>query len=116
MYLHKMNKQTKMWIGAAAVAVVGFYLYNRSRTTSSFSGGTFLDDKKPTVLKGQVTQRTAQGCVIYDGACMYTDGGMLAVKTIIDWQGGQGIVVANSSTRCIVCPKSNTADGMPSQF
>ena len=108
-----MNKQTKMWIGVAAVAAVVLYLYNKSKTTS-FSGGTFVDDEKPKVLKGEITQRTAQGCVIYDGACMNSTGNQTPVGTILDWvTGTQGIVVANNEKRCIICPKSNTADGMP---
>lgn len=34
-----MNKKTQMWLGVAAVAAVGYYLWNKSQTPKANAGG-----------------------------------------------------------------------------
>ena len=95
-----MNKKTQMWIGVVAVAGIALFIYNKNKKPSSDGFANFA----------QGTGRAAPGCVIYQGSCNASVG-----TIITSWvQGGQGIIVANNNTRCIVCPRSPQTDtGMP---
>ena len=96
-----MNKKTQMWIGVVAIAGVTFWLLNKDKSK----------DKVFSNASGRLSRRAASapGCVIYEGSCNS------GVGTIIHgWIGGtKGIIVANDSNHCIVCPVSQTPTGMP---
>jgi hypothetical protein len=100
-----MNKKTQMWIGVVALAGAAYFLYNKNKKEKVFAN-----------LRGGGFSAPTPGCQIYEGSCN-TGGtsGNASVGTIIQgWSGGtDGIIVANSSTRCIVCPKSDTPTGLP---
>jgi hypothetical protein len=100
-----MDKKTQMWIGVAAIAGVAYWLWNKN---------TSKKEKVFANLRGGSTNKRKDppACVVYDSSCN------AAVGTIItEWVGGgAGIIVANSSTRCIVCPKSDTPTGMPREW
>lgn len=99
-----MNKKTQMWIGILAIAGGAYWLMTQKKKDRVFANlrGGFAAPPSPP------------GCQIYEGPCTAGGSGVASVGTIIQgWSGTDGIIVANSSTRCIVCPKSDTPTGLP---
>jgi hypothetical protein len=106
-----MDKKTQSILGVVALGAVGLYLWNQSKKNKVFANAA----GKRTTGK-RAGDPTIPSCQVYEGACL-ASGNQAPVATIITgWVGGtDGIIVANSSTRCIVCPRNpNTLDGMPS--
>ena len=96
-----MDKKTQMWIGVAAIAGIALYIYNKNKKTSTGGFANFAQGAK-----------LASGCKVYPGSC-----GVGVGFVITEWEnGGVGIVVASNSTRCLVCPISNTNNGLPKEF
>ena len=95
-----MNKKTQMIIGIVAVAGIGYWLLTKKK-----------DKVFANLLAGG--SKTAPGCKVYGGSCNAPVGTIL-----YSWEngGGYGIIVASNSTRCIVCPKSDTPSGMPKEW
>lgn len=101
-----MNKKTQMWIGVAAVVGIGYWLWAKDKSK----------DKVFANASGRLASRRAGAapphCQVYEGSCNAPVGFI-----ITQWIGGTaGIVVANSSERCIVCPVSSTPTGMPEKY
>ena len=96
-----MNKKTQMIIGIAAIAGVAYLLLKNKSKDKIFAN-----------LKGNTITGKNSKCKIYSGSCD------APVGTIIqDWkEGGQGIIVTNDSSHCIICSRSETPDGMPKQY
>ena len=98
-----MNKKTQMIIGVAAVAGVAYWLWTKNKKEKVFANAVSTGKRKDP-----------PACTLYDGPCL-SGGNAAPVGTIINgWVGGSdGVVVANSSTRCLVCPRSDSPTGMP---
>lgn len=105
-----MTKNKKILLGIGAGVLI-YWIYTRNKAgkslnpfakSSSFAGDdNFFNAVDPREVKFKTT---SSGCQVYQGSCNASAG------TIID---GNKIIVSNSSTSCVVCPRSNTATGMP---
>ena len=106
-----MTKNKKILLGIGAGVLI-YWIYTRNKAgkslnpfakSSSFAGmdNDFFNAVDPREVKFKTT---SAGCQVYTGSCNAPAG------TIID---GVKIIVYNSSTSCVVCPRSNTPTGMP---
>lgn len=106
-----MTNNKKLLLGLGAGVLI-YWVWSRNKAgkslnpfakSSSFDGDDdFFNAVDP---RGVRFKTTSAGCQVYQGQCN------ASVGTIID---GNKIIVSNSPN-CVVCPKSNTATGMPVQ-
>lgn len=103
-----MTKQTKTILVVGGLALVGYFIWKKSNTKKNASGLKKLNRKLTGKRQGQRNQES--GCQFQGGSCLDSSGNVAPVGTILD---GDRIIVSNSSSNCLVCPKSSTETGLP---
>jgi len=106
-----MTKQTKIILGVGALVLVGYLFWKKSNanTKQNAIGNRKLARKQER--KRRATMGGQQGgCVFQGGTCVDGSGNAQPVGTILD---GNRVIVSNSSSNCLVCPKSDTESGLP---
>jgi len=98
-----MNKKLLIGIGAG---VLIYWVWSRNKAGKSLNpfakSSSFDGDEGFFNLTGVKT--TSSGCQVYPGSTS------ASVGTILD---GNRIIVSNGPNSTVVCPKSNTATGLP---
>lgn len=106
-----MTKQTKTILGVGALVLVGYFFWKKSKsdTKQNASGKRKLARKLAGKRMG--TMGGEQGaCAFQGGTCVDGSGNPQPIGTILD---GNRVIVSNSSSNCLVCPKSDTESGLP---
>jgi len=102
-----MTKQTKTILVIGGLSIVGYLIWKKSNSKKNANGMQRLSNK----LSGKrTTLNSDSGCAFQGGSCVDGSGNPQPVGTILD---GNRIIVSNSSSNCLVCPKSSTDTGLP---